>query len=254
VISRICLLAACIAGALLTFPAQAETTKASSWVGRVVVTPNGELLGRIEDLALDLEARQVKFVVVSIGSFLVDDNLIAIEPDALGQSEDGRYLVVYSDGLAKARRFGAENWPQKADVLATAERQAVQVDSELLASETAEGSESQGASSSRTATISDGRRVATLKAGERKAQIESRPERSQGSAIAEVQPKRFQGAGPEPLVADSEFERLDENGDGFLSRSEIGPRLQRSVRYQDYDLDGNDGIDLFEFQLLKERS
>ncbi len=120
--SKICLLAACVASAFLTFASFAETTKASSWKGRVVVTPNGELLGRIEDLAVDVEAQQVKFVVVSIGSFLVEDNLIAIAPDAIGPSEDGRYLVVYSDQLANARRFGAESWPAQPDVLASAER------------------------------------------------------------------------------------------------------------------------------------
>jgi len=251
VISRICMLAVCLAGALLAFSVHAETSKASSWVGRVVVTPNGELLGRIEDLALDLEAKKVAFVVVSIGSFLVDNNLIAVEPDALGLSEDGRYLVVYSDDLAKASRFGADNWPASPDVLASAERKAVVVDSDAVAAESsAEGSG--GFNSARSATISDGRRTATMKAGERKASIETTARSQTNSAeTVEVQPKRFQDGGGEPLVADSEFDKLDENGDGFLSRSEIGPRLQGHVRYQDYDLDGNEGIDLFEFQILK---
>ena len=53
-------------------------------------------------------------------------------------------------------------------------------------------------------------------------------------------------------MADSEFDRLDEDNDGYLSRAEIGERLQRNIRYQDYDVDGNAGIDPFEFQLLKE--
>ena len=102
---------------------------------------------------------------------------------------------------------------------------------------------------------SDGRRTAIMKAGERSAQIEVSPGAApRAAARPEVRPKQFsQDGSPAPLLADSEFERLDDNGDGYLSRSEIGARLARDVRYQDYDLDGNDGIDPFEFQIMKER-
>ncbi len=247
VFSRICLLAGLLTGALLTHPAMADTSKASSWVGRVVVTQDGELLGRIEDLAVDLANKRIDYVVVSIGSFLIDDNLIAVHPDALGESEDGRYLVIYTDGLDAARRFGTGNWPAQADVLASADRAPVTV-------EQIETEDDTGFDAGRVATISDGRRTATVKPGER-TQIEVAPDaETPATSAPEVRPKRFrQDSGPEPLLADSEFERLDDNGDGYLSRSEIGARLARDVRYTDYDLDGNDGIDPFEFQIMKER-
>jgi sporulation protein YlmC with PRC-barrel domain len=238
-----------LAGSLITGMVQAETSKASNWIGRVVVTVDGELLGRIEDLALDVEEKSVKFVVVSIGSFLVDNNLIAVHPDAIGSSEDGRYLVIYSDELDAAQRFGANNWPAAADVLASAGRQPVNVDADVASAEDG-GSD---ASDDRVATISDGRRTATIKAGEQSSQIESTAGARSPAVSSEVQPKRYRDTGSAPLLADSEFQRLDENGDGFLSRSEIEPRLQSHVRYQDYDLDGNEGIDSFEFQILKER-
>jgi len=239
-------LAAVLASALLTGMAYAETSKASNWIGRVVVTVDGELLGRIEDLALDVEQQSVKFVVVSIGSFLVDNNLIAVHPDALGPSEDGRYLVVYSDDLDGAQRFGVSSWPVAPDVLASAGRAPVAVDEDVAGAQE-DGVDARG---DRVATISDGRRTATIKPGDRNSQIESTSSTRAQAANGEVQPKRYQD-GSAPLLADSEFQRLDENGDGFLSRSEIGSRLQSHVRYQDYDLDGNDGIDSFEFQLLK---
>jgi sporulation protein YlmC with PRC-barrel domain len=231
-------------------PVAAQTSKASGWVGRVIVTAEGELLGRVEDLAVDVEAKRVDFVVVSIGSFLIDDNLIAVHPDALGLSEDGEYLVVYAENLDKAARFGIDNWPSKADVMPSSERKSVVVDN-IVASDA-----ESGLNEDRRATISDGRRTATMKAGEGVAQIERSGNRDirKTATQAEVQPKLFQARDTaQPLLADSEFERMDDNSDGYLSRSEIGARLNQNVRYQDYDLDSNDGIDPFEFQILKER-
>lgn len=235
-----------MAASIASQPALAETAKASDWVGRVVVTTDGELLGRVEDFSLDVEQKRVGYVVVSIGSFLVDDNLIAVHPDALGESEDGRYLVVYTDSIDSARRFGANNWPTSADVLPSADRQPIAVD-EIEADD-----RSSGFSGDRMATISDGQRTATMKPGEIRAKFETNATALTPISELEVQPKRFTGSfSTDPVLADSEFERLDDNGDGYLSRSEIGPRLQKNVSYQDYDFDGNDGIDAFEFQILK---
>jgi sporulation protein YlmC with PRC-barrel domain len=245
-----------LAGSLLpgvlmssVWAAAAGTVKASSWVGRVVVTANGELLGRVEDLAVDVEQQQVKYVVVSIGSFLIDENLIAVDPKALGESDDGRYLVVYADNLDRARRFGADTWPDQADVMPSASRQSPPED--IAAADQS----SAAASSGPQATISDGRRTATLNAGERNASIEQIGGQPEVDRSDVVQPKKYtRGSADAPLLADSEFERLDENNDGYLSRGEIGVRLNKGIRYQDYDLDDNDGIDPFEFQLLKNRS
>ena len=61
----------------------ADVSKASDWVGRAVITAEGQPLGRVEDLAIDIEAAQIKYVVVSVGSFLIEDSLIAVHPDAL---------------------------------------------------------------------------------------------------------------------------------------------------------------------------
>jgi sporulation protein YlmC with PRC-barrel domain len=242
VLSRIFVLAAFTAAALVSPLSHANSNKASSLVGQVVVTPQGELLGRVEDIAVNVEQKRVDFVVVSIGSFLVDDNLIAVHPDALGRSEDGRYLVVYSDDLNAARRFGANRWPSAPDVMPSADREPVEAAE--LAAEQVEGE--------RGATISDGRRTATMKAGERTAQIESAATGRPQNPASGVRYKRFTDGQLPAYMADSEFQRLDEDRDGYLSRSEIGPRLRSGVRYQDFDVDDNDGIDPFEFQLMKE--
>lgn len=241
-LSRLSLLALFAASVLMTPFTHADSAKASSLVGQVVVTNQGELLGRVEDIAVNVEQKRVDFVVVSIGSFLVDDNLIAVHPDALGKSADGRYLVVYSDDLDAARRFGANNWPTSPDVMPSADRTPVAADTV---------SDGQEVSGERVATISDGRRTATMRAGDRTSQIESVPGRAQNPQSG-VRYKRFTDGTLPAYIADSEFDKLDEDRDGYLSRSEIGPRLRSGVRYTDYDVDGNDGIDPFEFQLMKE--
>lgn len=241
-LSKFSLLALCAASLLITPFSQANSSKASSLVGQVVVTQQGELLGRVEDIAVNVEQGRVDFVVVSIGSFLVDDNLIAVHPDALGESEDGRYLVVYSDDLDSARRFGAGNWPASADVMPSADRTPVTAE-DVSVEEAAPGE--------RVATISDGRRTATMKAGERTSQIETVTGRAQNPESG-VRYKRFTDGKLPAFMADSEFDKLDEDRDGYLSRSEIGPRLRSGVRYADFDVDGNQGIDPFEFQLMKE--
>ena len=234
-----------VASLLASTLAFAESSKASSWVGRVVVTTDGDMLGRIEDFAIDVEAKSVDYVVVSIGSFLIDDNLIAVHPDALGESSDGLYLVIYADNLDGARRFGRENWPTAPDVMPSDERTPVDVDREAIAEEDGDG----GFNDSRVATISSGNRTATMKEGDAAATIETSG--PVDSPRVDVAPKRYRGDGAPPLLADSEFERMDDDQDGYLSRREIGARLAQGVSFGDYDFDGNDGIDPFEFQILK---
>jgi sporulation protein YlmC with PRC-barrel domain len=96
--------------------AAADVTRASLFVDRVVLTSGGELLGRVEDLALDAGSMQVAYVVVSVGSYLIDDNLTAVTPETLTESETGEYLVIAADALVNAPRFDADSWPDEAQI------------------------------------------------------------------------------------------------------------------------------------------
>lgn len=230
--------------------ASADDARVSKLLGRVVVTPDGELLGRIEDMSIDLQENRIRFVVVSIGSYLIDDNLIAVDPHALGTSSDGNYLVVYSDDLGAAQRFSANGWPEVADVRPAADRTPVKVKNpEVLAGE----QESANKKDDVVATISDGRRTATLKQGGQRAVIEAPEGVSPPDQIVAVKPKRFQGGRTE-VARSAAFARLDEDGDGYLSRREIGSQLDRRTKFSALDLDGNDGIDEFEYQVLNKPS
>ena len=236
-----------LAAMLGTLPVVAQPAKVSDLLGQVVVTADGELLGRVEDLAVDLQTGDVSFVVVSVGSFLIDDNLIAVHPNALRAADDEQYLVVQGKGLTSARRFGQGSWPRQADVVAMDRPRDV-----AIAPEQIEAAEAELASR-RQAVISDGRRTATLKAGDREVQIETL-EPPAGMRDASVKPKKFDaGSRPRSERVDEDFAALDADGDGYLSRREIAPRLGMEDAYGDLDLDGNDGIDQFEYQVLKER-
>ena len=238
----VCLLLVCCAGQ--TMNAVAEPTPAKQWEGKVVVMANGELLGRVEDLAVDFERKAISYVVVSVGSFLIDENLIAVDPEALRLSEDEFYLVLHTDNLDGARRFGEDSWPAEADVLPSGyisrSRDAQAPDDESPRVNLPDS----------IATISDGQRKATIRPGETSATIEADPS-YQPPPVTRVQPKQWRGEAP--LMASGEFERLDEDGDGYLTRREIGSRMRPDQKFSDYDYDGNDGIDVFEFQVMIQR-
>lgn len=228
--------------------AYGDVVKASEWIDRVVVTHDGELLGRVEDFAIDSSEVSVKYVVVAIGSFLIDDNLIAVAPDALQLSADGEYLVVYTEGLASARRFGPGNWPPTADVLAMQERGSPP--SDVQVPQTAE--DSRGFAEEGVATISDGRRTAVIRSGERSMSVEH--EDSTPQAAVRVRDDTDVASGePDPTKLPlPRFGALDSNDDGVLDRREIGARLARDERFSELDTDESGTIDSFEYDLFVE--
>src|SRR5690606_13294597 len=79
----------------LEFGSPSAVLKASELKGRIVETRDGEELGRVQDFAIDLASGRIGYVVVSVGSFLIEDSLIAVAPDALRQSADvdGRLVL-----------------------------------------------------------------------------------------------------------------------------------------------------------------
>lgn len=218
--------------AAFRFPASADVTRASDLVGRTVETRDGAELGKVQDYAVDLASGRIAYVVISVGSFLIDDSLIAVDPRALRQTaERGGPLVLEAqpEELRDAQRFAADGWPLEADVLADA--------GEITASsggarEPAAGERAAGQPARRgSATISDGTRTATLSAGER--------------SIRVVEPPA--PAAP-PADAATPFERLDSDGDGSLDRAEIAHQLSREDSFSAIDADGDGAVDRDEFE------
>lgn len=236
---------------LLGMPAKvlADVSKASDWVGRAVITDDGQPLGRIEDIALDVEAGEIRYLVISVGSFLIENSLIAVDPDALAPSAQGNALVLFTDSLEQARRFGADGWPDAADVGPSSKAG----DGELVAAPDDAQPAATGFDRGGSAMISNGRRLATFADGERKIEPVGRSQRNvsktPGNTVAQSSAAAAIDASVLPLPS---FRSLDANGDGVLSRREIGARLGRAEPFPEIDVDASGAVDRFEFDLLKD--
>ena len=241
---------------LLEFGSPSAVTKGGDLRGRIVETRDGEELGRVHDFAVDLGSGRIGYVVVSVGSFLIQDSLIAVAPDALRESADadGR-LVLETDArtLREAQRFSAGNWPVRADVVASARpTEPGEEAAAAAADDTDEDRPRRG-----TATIVSNTKTATLSAGERtiveqRAPAKSVPEQAPAANEAPAAKRGFaaqRGSRSDPTTP---FGRLDEDGDGVLNRAEIAHELTRRDNYSDIDMDGSGTIDPTEFDALLE--
>ena len=91
---------------------------ASTIKGDKVVNLQGENLGNIEDLMIDLERGRIAYAVLSFGGFLgMGDKLFAIPWEALTVDMAEKRLVLNVDKelLKRAPGFDKNNWPDMTD-------------------------------------------------------------------------------------------------------------------------------------------
>lgn len=91
---------------------------ASTLKGDKVVNNQGEDLGNIDDLMLDLEGGRIAYAVLSFGGFLgMGDKLFAIPWDAMTVDQENKQLVLNVDKnlLKQAPGFDKDNWPDMTD-------------------------------------------------------------------------------------------------------------------------------------------
>ena len=91
---------------------------ASTITGDAVVNANGDKLGQIEELMIDLENGRVAYAVLSFGGFLgIGDKLFAIPFEALQlDPENHRFVLdVAREKLEQAPGFDKSRWPDFAD-------------------------------------------------------------------------------------------------------------------------------------------
>jgi sporulation protein YlmC with PRC-barrel domain len=90
----------------------------SSLKGDKVVNHQGEDLGKIEEIMIDLDRGRIAYAILSFGGFLgMGDKLFAIPWQAFGVDTTGKRLVLNADKelLKKAPGFDKSNWPNMAD-------------------------------------------------------------------------------------------------------------------------------------------
>lgn len=115
------LLPALVAGAALTFvtaayPAEralksGKVEKADQFIGRNIVNQQGDNIGKIEDLVVDLESGRILYALIGTGGLLgVGENVSAVPTRALNAAEGKNHLIldVDKDKLKNAPQFNRE--------------------------------------------------------------------------------------------------------------------------------------------------
>lgn len=102
-----------------TMPATApDVLSASTLIGDKVINSQGEDLGKIEEIMLDLENGCVSYAVLSFGGILgIGDKLFAVPWNAMKLNTDKKAFIldVDKERLRNAPGFDKDNWPERPD-------------------------------------------------------------------------------------------------------------------------------------------
>ena len=95
-----------------------DAAKASDLIGMTVNNNQNEKLGKVEDLAVDVESGRVVQVILSTGGFLgIGDTLTPVPPGALHHDVANKVLLLDADKekLKGAPKFEMSNWAEYSD-------------------------------------------------------------------------------------------------------------------------------------------
>lgn len=95
-----------------------QVLSASTITGDEVRNPEGDDLGKIEEVMLDMGSGRISYAVLSFGGVMgLGDKLFAIPWSALELDPDNRCFVldVEKEKLENAPGFAKDNWPSFAD-------------------------------------------------------------------------------------------------------------------------------------------
>ncbi len=95
-----------------------EIMAASSFEGETVVNNQGETIGEIEEIMLDVRAGRIAYAVLSVGGFLgIGEKYFAIPWRAFTMDTDNHRFILDVDKqrLENAPGFDKDHWPSMAD-------------------------------------------------------------------------------------------------------------------------------------------
>lgn len=98
----------------MTTHTRTHVLSAGTLIGDTVRNTQGEDLGNLEEIMLDLDSGQVAYAVLSFGGFLgMGDKLFAIPWQALSVDLDNHELIlaISKEKLENAPGFDKDNWP-----------------------------------------------------------------------------------------------------------------------------------------------
>ncbi|HSK74966.1 MAG TPA: PRC-barrel domain-containing protein [Thermoanaerobaculia bacterium] len=97
---------------------ETQVLSASTMIGDKVINRQGESLGDIKELMIDMDSGRVAYAVLSFGGVMgMGDKLFAIPFQSLQLRPDHHDFVldIDKDRLKKAPGFDKNNWPSTAD-------------------------------------------------------------------------------------------------------------------------------------------
>jgi sporulation protein YlmC with PRC-barrel domain len=95
-----------------------EVMAASSFEGETVMNPQGDTLGEIEEIMLDVRSGRIAYAVMSAGGFLgIGEKYFAVPWRAFTMDTDRKAFIldVDKERLLNAPGFDKDNWPAMAD-------------------------------------------------------------------------------------------------------------------------------------------
>jgi len=95
-----------------------DAAKASDIIGMTVQNKQGEKLGKVKDLAVDVESGRIVQVILSTGGFAgIDSTLTSVPPEALHADAFRKVLCLDADTgkLKDAPRFAMSKWAECSD-------------------------------------------------------------------------------------------------------------------------------------------
>lgn len=99
-------------------PPENRNLTAKTLIGDEIKNMEGEVLGHVEDLMLDVKGGKIEYAVVAHGGVLgLGEKLFAIPWNALTIDRPGQFLVlnVAKEVLLSAEGFDKDAWPNTAD-------------------------------------------------------------------------------------------------------------------------------------------
>src|SRR6185437_6789 len=95
-----------------------EVMAASTLDGDKILSTDGDEVGKVKDIMLDVQAGRIAYVVMSSGGFLgIGDKLLAIPWNALTLDTTRKCFLVSlsSEKIKNAPGFDKQHWPSMAD-------------------------------------------------------------------------------------------------------------------------------------------
>ena len=95
-----------------------EVMAASSFEGETVMNPQGDTLGEIEEIMLDVRSGRIAYAVMSAGGFLgIGEKYFAVPWRAFTMDTDRKAFIldVDKERLMNAPGFDKDHWPAMAD-------------------------------------------------------------------------------------------------------------------------------------------